>query len=153
HLAPVPRTVGAVTSRGPLALAALASAAVSGLDPSSVEGVVPQGALDPYEGAFVQDPDHHRGVIRAPRTAAASVHLEPAAALLWLGCRRLPLAVPAVQRWVAVPAGARARCRATSPAGGPPPRTSLPVPASRSATAEAWRSWTPSRRASTGGTE
>ena len=31
---------GLVTSRGPLSLAALASAAVPGLDPSSVEGVV-----------------------------------------------------------------------------------------------------------------
>ncbi|WP_068254429.1 phosphotransferase [Janibacter corallicola] len=97
-----------MTSRGPLALAALASAAVSGLDPSSVEGVVPQGALDPYEVAFVQDHDHHRWVIRSPRTAAASAQLEQSAALLSLLARRLTMPVPAVKGWVALPEGGRA---------------------------------------------
>ncbi len=97
-----------MTSRGPLALAALASAAVSGLDPSSVEGVVPQGALDPYEVAFIQDHDHHRWVIRSPRTPAASAQLEQSAALLSLLARRLTMPVPAVKGWVALPEGGRA---------------------------------------------
>lgn len=97
-----------MTSRGPLALAALASAAVSGLDPSSVEGVVPQGPLDPYEVAFVQDHDHHRWVIRSPRTPAASAQLEQSAALLALLARRLTMPVPAVKGWVALPEGGRA---------------------------------------------
>ncbi len=97
-----------VTSRGPLTLAALASAAVPGLDPSTVEGVLPQGPLDPYEVAFIQDADHRRWVIRSPRTPAASAQLEQSAALLALLARRLTMPVPAVKGWVALPEGGRA---------------------------------------------
>lgn len=96
-----------MTSRGPLQLAALASAAVPGLDPDSVEGVVTD-ASHPFEVAFVQDHDHRRWVIRSPRTAAASAQLEQSAALLALLSRRLTMPVPAVKGWVALPEGGRA---------------------------------------------
>lgn len=99
---------GAVTSRGPLSLAALASAAVPGLDPSSVEGVVGLGPGHPFDVAFVQDHEHRRWVIRCPRTPAASARLEQSAALLSLLSRRLTMPVPAVKGWAALPEGGRA---------------------------------------------
>ena len=55
-------------SRSPLVLAALASSAVPGLDPVSVEGVrVAPGDL--FEVAYVQDSQDRRWVVKAPRTA------------------------------------------------------------------------------------
>lgn len=105
---PVPRTVVVVTSRGPLTLAALASAAVPGLDPDTVEGVVPTGPADVVEVAFVQDREHRRWVIRCPRTPAASAQLERSAALLAVLARRLTMPVPAVRGWAALPEGGRA---------------------------------------------
>ena len=103
--------MGAVTSpaadRGPLALAALASAAVPGLDPVSVEQV--ETSPDSrYDVAFVQDSEHRRWVIRCPRTAAASAQLEQSATLTQLLSRRLLQSVPVVKGWVALPEGGRA---------------------------------------------
>ncbi len=100
--------MGFVTSRGPLTLAALASAAVPGLDPDTVEGVLPSGPGDAVEVAFVSDREHRRWVIRCPRTPAASAHLERSAALLALLARRLTMPVPSVKGWVALPEGGRA---------------------------------------------
>lgn len=96
-----------MTSRGPLTLAALASAAVPGLDPDSVEGVVTP-AVSPFDVAFVQDHEHRRWVVRSPRTPAASAQLEQSAALLALLARRLTMPVPAVRGWAALPEGGRA---------------------------------------------
>lgn len=93
--------------RGPLALAALASAAVPGLDPVSVEPVA-AGPSARYDVAFVQDAEHRRWVIRCPRSAAASAQLEQSAALTSLLARRLLLSVPVVKGWVALPEGGRA---------------------------------------------
>lgn len=101
-----------MTSRGPLSLAALASAAVPGLDPSSVEGVIGTGAAHPFDVAFVQDHEHRRWVIRSPRTPAASAQLEQSAALLALLTRRLKMPVPTVKGWVALPEGGRAAVHA-----------------------------------------
>lgn len=103
---------GLVTSRGPLTLAALASAAVPGLDPDTVEGVVPSGPADQVEVAFVSDLEHRRWVIRCPRTPAASAQIERSAALLALLARRLTMPVPAVKGWVALPEGGRAAVHA-----------------------------------------
>ncbi|WP_435202978.1 phosphotransferase [Janibacter sp. GS2] len=97
-----------MTSRGPLTLAALASAAVPGLDPDTVEGVVPSGPTDLVEVAFVSDQEHRRWVIRCPRTPASSAQIERSAALLALLARRLTMPVPAVKGWVALPEGGRA---------------------------------------------
>lgn len=94
-------------TRGPLALAALASAAVPGLDPTSVEGVVTDAA-HPFDVAFVQDVEHRRWVVRCPRTPAAAAQLEQSAALLSLLARRLTVPVPSVKGWVALPEGGRA---------------------------------------------
>ena len=99
--------VNSPADRGPLALAALASAAVSGLDPVSVEEVR-TGPTSRYDVAFVQDAEHRRWVIRSPRTAAASAQLEQAATLTHLVARRLRQSVPVVKGWVALPEGGRA---------------------------------------------
>ncbi|WP_376714817.1 phosphotransferase [Janibacter limosus] len=101
-----------MTSRGPLALAAPASAAVEGLDPSSVEGVVGSGPSRSFEVAFVRDHEHRRWVIRCPRTPAASARLEQSAALPALLARRLTMPVPVVKGWVALPEGGRAAVHA-----------------------------------------
>ncbi|WP_338750851.1 phosphotransferase [Janibacter alittae] len=97
-----------MTSRGPLTLAALASAAVPGLDPDTVQGVVASGPADAFEVAFIQDREHRRWAIRCPRTPAASAQLERSAALLAVLARRLTMPVPAVKGWVALPEGGRA---------------------------------------------
>lgn len=98
-------------TRGPLELAALASAAVPDLDPASVEGVVTDPA-HPFDVAFVQDSEHRRWVIRCPRTPAASAQLEQSAALLGLLARRLTTPVPTVKGWTALPEGGRAAVHA-----------------------------------------
>ena len=56
--------------RSPLYLAALASAAVPGLDPASVEAL-PSEPGQLFDVAFIQDTQHRRWVVRAPRTLAA----------------------------------------------------------------------------------
>ncbi|TQM62275.1 phosphotransferase [Humibacillus xanthopallidus] len=83
-------------SRSPLVLAALASSAVPGLDPVSVEGVrVTPGDL--FEVAYVQDSQDRRWVVKAPRTAAAGAMLDDIAALSGLLGRRLDVAMPMVR--------------------------------------------------------
>jgi aminoglycoside phosphotransferase (APT) family kinase protein len=83
-------------SRSPLVLAALASSAVPGLDPVSVEGVrVLPGDL--FEVAYVQDSQDRRWVVKAPRTAAAGAMLDDIAALSGLLGRRLDVAMPMVR--------------------------------------------------------
>ena len=97
---------GERVERTPTFLAALASAAVPGLDPVSVEAL-PSVAEQDYDVAFVQDHEHRRWVIRCPRTPAASAGLEQSAALLALLSRRLTMPVPAVKGWVPLPEGGR----------------------------------------------
>lgn len=93
--------------RTPPYLAALASAAVAGLDPVSVEAL-PSLPDQDFDVAFVQDTEHRRWVIRAPRTAAAGAQMEQTISLLGLLSRRLPFAVPAPRGFIDVPDGGRA---------------------------------------------
>jgi aminoglycoside phosphotransferase (APT) family kinase protein len=91
-------------SRSPLVLAALASSAVPGLDPVSVEGVrVRPGDL--FEVAYVQDSQDRRWVVKAPRTPAAGAMLDDVAALSGLLGRRLDVAMPMVRGHAPVPEG------------------------------------------------
>jgi macrolide phosphotransferase len=93
--------------RSPLFLAALASAAVPGLDPASVEAV--PGAPDhQYDLAFVQDTQHRRWVVRVPRSPAAAAEMEATFGLLALLSRRLPFGVPTPRGFVALKEGGRA---------------------------------------------
>jgi aminoglycoside phosphotransferase (APT) family kinase protein len=93
--------------RSPSFLAALASAAVPGLDPVSVEAL-PTVPGQSFDVAFVQDQEHRRWVVRAPRTDVAGAEMDRAVALLGLLARRLPFAVPAPRGFVALASGGRA---------------------------------------------
>ncbi|WP_406829861.1 phosphotransferase [Pedococcus sp. KACC 23699] len=93
--------------RSPLFLAALASAAVPGLDPASVEAL-PGTSDHQYDVAFVQDTQHRRWVIRVPRTQAAAAQMEATFGLLALLARRLPFSVPTPKGFAALKGGGRA---------------------------------------------
>jgi Predicted aminoglycoside phosphotransferase len=94
-------------TRTPLALAALASAAVPGLDPATVEGT-PQRPGHQFEVAFIEDTQHRRWVVRAPMTAAAGAQMDVTVSLLGLLSRRLPFSVPMPKGFVALNEGGRA---------------------------------------------
>ena len=94
-------------THSPLALAALASAAVPGLDPATVQGVA-QRMGHQFEVAFVEDTQHRRWVVRAPRSAAAGAQMDVAVSLLGLLSRRLPFSVPMPKGFVALAEGGRA---------------------------------------------
>ena len=93
--------------RSPAFLAALASAAVPGLDPVSVEAL-PSTPDQSFDVAFVQDTEHRRWVVRAPRTDVAGAEMDRTVALLALLGRRMPFAVPAPKGFVALSEGGRA---------------------------------------------
>ena len=93
--------------RSPLYLAALASAAVPGLDPASVEAL-PSEEGQLFDVAFVQDTQHRRWVVRAPRSQVAGAQMDLTVALLGLLARRLPFAVPTPKGFAALKEGGRA---------------------------------------------
>ena len=94
-------------TRTPLALAALASTAVPGLDPAAVAGVV-QLRGHRFEVAFIHDTQHRRWVVRAPNSAAAGAQMDVCVSLLGLLSRRLPFSVPIPKGFVDLKEGGRA---------------------------------------------
>jgi len=94
-------------TRTPLALAALASAAVPGLDPATVKGTR-RLVGHAFDVAFVEDTQHRRWVVRAPRNAAAGAQMDVAVSLLALLAHRLPFSVPTPRGFVALSGGGRA---------------------------------------------
>jgi macrolide phosphotransferase len=94
-------------TRTPVALAALASAAVPGLDPLEVEAAV-QRPGHQFEVAFITDTQHRRWVVRAPMTAAAGAQMDAAVSLLGMLSRRLPFSVPTPKGFVTLKEGGRA---------------------------------------------
>ncbi len=94
-------------TRTPLALAALASAAVPGLDPTTVKGVVHRRGHQ-FEVAFIEDTQHRRWVMRAPRSAAAGAQMDVSMSLLGLLSRRLPFSVPTPRGFVDLGEGCQA---------------------------------------------
>ncbi|GGL30710.1 phosphotransferase [Phycicoccus endophyticus] len=111
--------------RSPSFLAALASAAVPGLDPVSVEAP-PSLPGQSFDIAFVEDDEHRRWVVRAPRTEMAGAEMDRSVALLALLARRLPFAVPAPKGFVAVEGCGRAAVYPYLP-GHPLELASLPA--------------------------
>lgn len=91
-------------TRSPLFLAALASSAVPGLDPVTVEGV-PGEPGDLFEIAYVQDSQDRRWVVKAPCTQAAGAMLDDISSLSGLLGRRLDVAMPMVRGFAPVPEG------------------------------------------------
>lgn len=95
---------GGTVTRSPIVLAALATAAVPGLDPTTTWG--PDG--DPghrYDLGFCRDSRDKTWVVRSPRTAADGAHLDASATLLRLIGRRLPFKVPAPAGFATIPQG------------------------------------------------
>lgn len=93
-----------VVTRSANFLAALASAALPGLDPVRVQAVRGR-AGDPFEIAHVEDDQARRWVVQAPRTPVAGAMLEDITDLSTLLGRRLDIAVPMVKGQVVVPEG------------------------------------------------
>jgi macrolide phosphotransferase len=93
-------------TRSALALAALASAAVPGLDPVAV-GEPDVAGMD-FDVAVVTDDQQRRWVVRAPRRTAASAVLDVERMLLPLLAERLPVPVPQPAGYAALPDGGRA---------------------------------------------
>lgn len=93
--------------RTPTFLAAVASAGVPGLDPVSVEAL-PSVPDQDYDVAFVQDTEHRRWVVRAPRSELAGARMDLTVTLLQLLARRLPFTVPAPRGFVELKGGGRA---------------------------------------------
>jgi macrolide phosphotransferase len=96
-----------VPVRAPLALAALACAAVKGLQPMTVRAQ-PAHAKDDLDVAVVDDDREREWVVRCPRTAAAGARLEAEGRLLTALSGWLPYAVPEVVGSAALPEGGRA---------------------------------------------
>lgn len=90
-----------------LRLAALASAAVSGLDPIAVQELV-LGEDEHFDVAFIQDSQQRRWVIRAPRSEVAAARMDASLAMLALLVRRVPFAVPAAKGFAQIPKIGRA---------------------------------------------
>ncbi|MBU4213139.1 MAG: phosphotransferase [Actinobacteria bacterium] len=97
--------------RSPLALAALATIAVPGLDPYDVRALAaPDSDTD---AALVADSQRRRWVVRAPVDAASGAALEAETALVGrlseqVDAGRLPFAVPTPVGFAALPEGGRA---------------------------------------------
>lgn len=86
-------------------LAALASAAVRGLDP--VRTATPPSGGSDFDVAVVEDDRGQRWVVRAPRQPVARAALEAEMRLLAGLRRRVPFAVPAVSGTARLPEGGR----------------------------------------------
>jgi macrolide phosphotransferase len=95
-------------ARSSLALAALASAAVPGLDPASVERVPAEVHGIDVDAAAITDELGRHWVVRAPRSAAAGLRLEAESGLLGRLAGYLPFAVPRLEGSVTLPDGGRA---------------------------------------------
>lgn len=99
------------TTRSPLALAALATAAIPGLDVTAARPARVPGA--DFDVASVQDAQRRHWVMRAPRSAAAGAALEGEIALLMplaeaVGDGRLSFDVPRPAGFAPLPEGGRA---------------------------------------------
>lgn len=96
--------------RSPLALAALSTLAVPGLD---VHGVQPSPAPVGFDAATAVDSERRRWVVRAPATLAAGAALEAEVAFLaalesYVDDGRLPFEVPRAAGFAPLPEGGRA---------------------------------------------
>lgn len=96
--------------RSPLALAALSTLAVPGLD---VHAVQPCSAPDGFDAATAIDSEQRRWVVRAPATLAAGAALEAEVAFLaalegYVDDGRLPFEVPRAAGFAPLPEGGRA---------------------------------------------
>ncbi len=117
---------GGVPARSPRVLAALATAAVRGLDVVAA-GPAEAGGAD-FDVAVVLGADHRRYVVRAPRRAAAAAALDTEVELLKGLVEPLPFAVPEVVGALALPDGGRCVVHPELPGTALDPATLRPGP-------------------------
>jgi macrolide phosphotransferase len=97
---------GGVSARSPLALAALASAAIRGLEP--VHARILEAAADDVDVALVEDNLKRHWVVRAPRNAAAGVRMDQEDQLISQLMSWLPFGLPQVEGSAVLRSGGRA---------------------------------------------
>jgi macrolide phosphotransferase len=95
-----------VSRRSPLALAALATAAVRGLEPVHTSRL--EASADDVDSAVIEDNLRRRWVVRAPRNAAAGVRLDQESDLIEQLMSWLPFALPRAEGSALLPTGGRA---------------------------------------------
>jgi aminoglycoside phosphotransferase (APT) family kinase protein len=95
-----------VPERSSLALAALACAAVRGLEPVSTRRV--DGGADDVDVAVVHDNLKRQWIVRAPRSSAAGIRMEQEAGLIEQLMSWLPFTLPQIEGTAALQDGGRA---------------------------------------------
>jgi macrolide phosphotransferase len=95
-----------VSARSPLALAALASAAIRGMEPVHTHRV--EASADDVDCAVIEDNLKRTWVVRAPRTTAAGVRMEQESQLLDRLMSWLPFGLPRPEGSAPLPGGGRA---------------------------------------------
>src|SRR5919107_2744428 len=97
---------GLVPERSSLALAALACAAVKGLEPVSTRRL--DAGADDVDAAVVHDNLKRQWIVRAPRSSAAGVRMEQESGLIEQLMSWLPFALPQIEGTAALQDGGRA---------------------------------------------
>jgi aminoglycoside phosphotransferase (APT) family kinase protein len=95
-----------VSVRSPLALAALASAAIRGLEPVQVRLL--EASADDVDAAVIEDSLKRHWVVRAPRNSAAGVRLDKESQLISQLMSWLPFGLPQVEGTAPLRTGGRA---------------------------------------------
>jgi len=95
-----------VSARSPLALAALASAAIHGMEPVHTSRLV--SSADDVDSAQIEDSLKRHWVVRAPRTAAAGIRMDQEAELIDQLMSWLPFGLPQAEGTAPLPSGGRA---------------------------------------------
>lgn len=93
-------------ARSPFALAALACAAVRGLEPVQVQALT--ASADDVDAAVIDDNLKRRWVVRAPRNTAAGVRMDQEAQLISQLMSWVPFALPQVEGTAPLRTGGRA---------------------------------------------
>lgn len=92
--------------RSSLALAALACAAVKGLEPVSTRRL--DAGADDVDAALIHDNLKRQWIVRAPRSSAAGVRMEQESELVLQLMSWLPFALPQIEGTATIPDGGRA---------------------------------------------
>ncbi len=95
-----------VSARSPLALAALASAAVRGLEPVHTRRL--EATADDVDSAVIEDNLKRHWVVRAPRNTAAGVRMDQESQLIAQLMSWLPFGLPQAEGTAALRTGGRA---------------------------------------------
>ena len=95
-----------MSARSPLALAALASAAIRGMEPVHTTRV--EAAADDVDCAVIEDNLKRHWVVRAPRNTAAGIRMDQESDLIEQLMSWLPFGLPQAEGTAPLPSGGRA---------------------------------------------